>query len=69
MERATFKAGVPNYEYNRDGIYAHFNGDGLLVTNDAKVIAALSTAQPFIKRVDEQPKAAPKKTRAKTPKK
>lgn len=56
MEIATFKT-IPNYEYHRDGIYAAFNGEGVLVTNDSKLINALSKHEPFIKRLDaEEPK-------------
>lgn len=68
MHRAVFKAGTPNYEYNRGGVYAHFNARGELVTNDAKVVEALSKAAPFITRVDEKPAPKPKpKPRAKKP--
>ncbi|MDQ0270729.1 hypothetical protein [Cytobacillus purgationiresistens] len=63
MKTAKFKA-IPNYEYNRDGVYALFNGEGVLVTNDEKVIEALEKAKPFVqseeKPAPEKPKAKPK---------
>lgn len=59
MKIVTFKA-IPYYEYNREGIYASFNGDGLCTTNDEKVIEALSKCEPFIKRLEAEVKPEPK---------
>ncbi|MCY8265626.1 hypothetical protein MOC74_19340 [Bacillus haynesii] len=57
---------LPNYEFNRDGLYIVFNGYGVYNTNVEKEIAALDKAAPFIQRVD---KPAPKpKATAKTKK-
>lgn len=67
MTVATFKT-IPNYEYHRDGIYAVFNGEGVLVTNEQKVIDALSKCEPFIKRVDAEPKAPAKSKTTRTTK-
>ncbi|MGO4897597.1 hypothetical protein ACG2QI_00715 [Bacillus sp. GM2] len=56
---------LPNYEFNRDGLYIVFNGYGIYNTNVEKEIAALDTAAPFIHRVDKpatKPKA-PTKTK------
>lgn len=67
MENAIFKS-IPNYEYNRDGVYALFNGEGKFVTNDAKVIEALDKAKPFVSKETHdtqtqkrKPKPKPKK--------
>lgn len=60
METAKYKT-IPNYEYNREGVYALFNGEGILVTNDQKVTQALDKAKPFIQRIDKpEPKPAAK---------
>lgn len=59
MTVATFKT-IPNYEYHRDGLYVTFNGEGMLVTNDEKVIEALSKCEPFIKRLEAEAKPEPK---------
>ncbi|MDF1510873.1 hypothetical protein PZE06_22320 [Robertmurraya sp. DFI.2.37] len=56
MVTATFKA-IPNYEYHQNGVYARFNSEGVLVTNDAKLIGILSKHEPFIKRLDAVAKA------------
>lgn len=65
MKIAKFKA-IPNYEYNRDGVYALFNGEGVLVTNGEKVIAALEKAKPFVQTLDEpEEKPAPAKPKTK----
>ncbi|MGQ9336410.1 hypothetical protein [Bacillus paralicheniformis] len=54
---------LPNYEFNRDGLYIVFNGYGVYNTNVEKEIVALDKAAPFIQRVDKpaaKPKAAAK---------
>ncbi|TWM96317.1 hypothetical protein [Bacillus licheniformis] len=51
---------LPNYEFNRDGLYIVFNGYGVYNTNVEKEIAALDKAAPFIQRVDK-PAVKPKK--------
>ncbi|WHX85784.1 hypothetical protein QNH18_16675 [Bacillus paralicheniformis] len=50
---------LPNYEFNRDGLYIVFNGYGVYNTNVEKEIVALDKAAPFIQRVDK-PAAKPK---------
>ncbi|QAT64720.1 hypothetical protein EQZ20_07280 [Bacillus glycinifermentans] len=50
---------IPNYEFNRDGLYIVFNGYGVYKTNVEKEIAALDKAVPFIQRVDK-PASKPK---------
>ncbi|MEK5109843.1 hypothetical protein MHI57_24590 [Cytobacillus sp. FSL K6-0129] len=60
MKVAKFKA-IPNYEYNRDGVYALFNGEGVLVTNDEKVIAALEKSKPFVQSLDKKAEEAEEK--------
>lgn len=60
---AVFKS-LPNYVYNRPGIYAHFNGEGIYETKDNEQVAILEACKPFIQRVD---KAAPEKPKPKAP--
>ncbi|MEK4970710.1 hypothetical protein MKX29_24200 [Cytobacillus sp. FSL R7-0696] len=67
MKIAKFKA-IPNYEYNRGGVYALFNGEGVLVTNDEKVIAALEKSKPFVQSLDKKTEAAEEKEAPAKPK-
>ena len=61
---AVFKS-LPNYEYNKSRIYAHFNGDGIFESTDENVIAGLEKAKPFIERVDKLITKSPAKPAAK----
>lgn len=61
---AVFKS-LPNYEYNKSGIYAHFNGDGIFESTDEGVITELEKAEPFVERVDKPVTKAATKPAAK----
>jgi hypothetical protein len=67
---AKFKS-QPNHEFIRPNVYVQFNSYGAYVTNKEDEIKLLEGLAPFVKRVEDKPKAEakPKKSAQKDGKK